>query len=48
MENALPKSPLGQTLEYSQKLLPHMKTILEDGALEGDNNAAEGYMTLEL
>ena len=25
-----------------------MKTILEDGALEGDNNAAERYMTLEL
>ncbi|MEG0856278.1 MAG: IS66 family transposase [Terrisporobacter sp.] len=41
LENALPKSPLGQALQYSQKLLPYMKTILEDGSLEVDNNAAE-------
>lgn len=41
IENALPKSPLGKALEYSQKLLPYMKTILEDGSLEVDNNAAE-------
>ena len=41
IENALPKSPLGQALNYTQKLLPKMKTILQDGSLEVDNNAAE-------
>lgn len=41
IENALPKSPLGQALDYTQKLLPRMKAILEDGSLEVDNNAAE-------
>lgn len=41
IENALPKSPLGQALDYTQKLLPKMKTILQDGSLEVDNNAAE-------
>lgn len=35
------KSPLGQALDYSQKLLSNMKTILENGSLEVDNNAAE-------
>lgn len=41
IEDALPKSPLGKALDYSKKLLPKMKTILEDGSLEVDNNAAE-------
>ncbi|MGL4452196.1 MAG: IS66 family transposase [Sarcina sp.] len=41
IENALPKSPLGQALDYTQKLLPRMKSILEEGSLEVDNNAAE-------
>ncbi|MDK0767720.1 IS66 family transposase [Clostridium perfringens] len=41
LENALPKSPLGKALEYTQKLLPKMKLILEDGSLEIDTNAAE-------
>ncbi|MGL6107349.1 IS66 family transposase [Romboutsia sp.] len=41
IENALPKSPLGQALDYTKKLLPRMKAILEDGSLEVDNNAAE-------
>lgn len=39
--NALPSSPLGKALDYSQKLLPKMRLILEDGSLEIDNNAAE-------
>ena len=39
--NALPKSPLGQALEYSKKLLPSFRTFLTDGSLEIDNNAAE-------
>ena len=41
LENALPKSPLGKALEYTQKLLPKMKLILEAGSLEIDNNTAE-------
>ncbi|WP_371025381.1 transposase [Paraclostridium ghonii] len=41
IENALPKSPLGKALEYTQKLLPKMNTILKDSSLEVDNNAAE-------
>jgi transposase len=41
IKNALPRSPLGKALEYSKKLLPKMKIILEDGSLEIDNNAAE-------
>ncbi|MGU8166501.1 IS66 family transposase [Clostridium perfringens] len=41
LENALPKSPLGKALEYTQKFLPKMKLILEDSSLEIDNNAAE-------
>lgn len=41
LENALPKSPLGKSLEYTQKFLPKMKLILEDGSLEIDNNVAE-------
>lgn len=35
------KSQLGQELDYTKKLLAKMKTILEDGSLEVDNNAAE-------
>ncbi|SMB88808.1 Transposase IS66 family protein [Desulfonispora thiosulfatigenes DSM 11270] len=38
---AVPKSPLGQALDYTKKLLPNFKTFLEDGALEIDNNASE-------
>jgi transposase len=41
LPNALPKSPLGQALEYSKKLLPSFRTFLTDGSLEIDNNAAE-------
>jgi transposase len=41
IENAVPRSPLGEALAYTQKLLPNFKTFLEDGSLEIDNNAAE-------
>ena len=41
IKNALPRSPLGKALEYAQKTVPTMKTVLEDGSLEIDNNAAE-------
>lgn len=41
IKDALPRSPLGQALEYSRKLLPNMKTFLIDGSLEIDNNGAE-------
>jgi len=41
LKNALPKSPLGQALEYSRKLLPSFRIFLTDGALEIDNNASE-------
>ncbi|MHC1684231.1 MAG: IS66 family transposase [Clostridiaceae bacterium] len=41
LPNALPKSPLGQALEYSQKLLPSFRTFLTDGSIEIDNNASE-------
>ncbi|MEG0222096.1 MAG: IS66 family transposase, partial [Clostridia bacterium] len=41
IKDALPRSPLGQALEYSRKLLPDMKTFLTDGSLEIDNNGAE-------
>lgn len=39
--NALPKSPLGEALAYSQKLLPSFRLFLTDGSLEIDNNASE-------
>jgi transposase len=39
--NALPKSPLGEALGYTQKLLPSFRTFLTDGSLEIDNNASE-------
>ena len=41
INDAVPKSPLGQALEYTRKLLPNYKTFLEDGSLEIDNNGAE-------
>ncbi len=41
IKDALPRSPLGKALEYSQKTVPIMKNILKDGFLEIDNNAAE-------
>lgn len=41
LKNALPKSPLGGALEYTQKLLPSFRTFLTDGSLEIDNNASE-------
>ena len=41
IKDALPRSPLGKALEYAQKTVPKMKTVLEDGSLEIDNNAAE-------
>lgn len=41
INDALPRSPLGKALEYAQKTVPKMKTVLEDGSLEIDNNAAE-------
>lgn len=39
--NALPKSPLGQALGYSQKLLPSLRIFLTDGSFEIDNNSSE-------
>ena len=41
LKDALPKSPLGSALDYAHKLLPSMRTFLEYGALEIDNNASE-------
>ncbi|MDP4147591.1 MAG: transposase [Bacillota bacterium] len=41
IKNALPRSPLGEALEYSRKLLPSFRTFLTDGSLEIDNNASE-------
>lgn len=41
IKNALPRSPLGEALEYSRKLLPSFRTFLTDGSLEIDNNGAE-------
>jgi transposase len=41
LKNALPRSPLGEALEYSRKLLPSFRTFLTDGSLEIDNNGAE-------
>lgn len=41
IENALPRSPLGLALAYTQNLLPSFRTFLTDGSLEIDNNAAE-------
>ena len=41
LKDALPKSPLGRALDYAHKLLPSMRTFLEYGALEIDNNASE-------
>jgi len=41
LKSALPRSPLGQALEYSRKLLPEFRTFLTDGSLEIDNNGAE-------
>ncbi|WP_423200064.1 IS66 family transposase [Clostridium cellulovorans] len=41
IEDDLPKSALAQALAYTLKLLPDMKTLLEDGSLEIDNNASE-------
>lgn len=41
IKDALPKSALGKALEYTKKLLPDMKTLLEDGMLEVDNNGSE-------
>lgn len=38
---ALPRSPLGQALEYSKKLLPSFRLFLTDGSFEIDNNASE-------
>lgn len=41
LKSALPRSPLGQALEYSKKLLPSFRILLTDGSLEIDNNGAE-------
>ncbi len=41
IKDALPKSALGKALDYTKKLLPDMKTLLEDGMLEVDNNGSE-------
>lgn len=41
LESALPRSPLGQALEYSKKLLPSFRIFLTDGSLEIDNNGSE-------
>ena len=37
----LPRSPLGEALEYSRKLLPSFRIFLTDGSLEIDNNGSE-------
>ncbi len=39
--DALPQSPLGKALLYTQKLLSSFDLILKDGRLEIDNNGAE-------
>lgn len=41
IKDALPKSALGKALDYTKKLLPDMKTLLEYGMLEVDNNGSE-------
>lgn len=41
IQNALPKSPLGKALDYAKKHVPSLKTVLVNGELEIDNNAAE-------
>lgn len=41
LKNALPKSPLGEALAYTQKLLPSFRIFVTDGSLEIDNNASE-------
>ena len=41
LKNALPRSPLGEALEYSKKLLPSFRIFLTNGSLEIDNNASE-------
>lgn len=41
LPNALPRSPLGKALAYSEKLLPSFDLIMENGELEIDNNGAE-------
>ena len=41
IKDALPKSPLGKALDYTRKLMPDMKTLLENGSLEIDNNGSE-------
>ena len=38
---ALPRSPLGKALDYAKKHVPSLKSVLLDGRLEIDNNAAE-------
>lgn len=38
---ALPRSPLGKALDYAKKHVPSLKSVLVDGRLEIDNNAAE-------
>ena len=41
IKDVLPKRPLGKALDYTKKVLPGMKTLLLDGALEVDNNGSE-------
>lgn len=41
IKDALPKSALGKALAYTINLMPGMKTVLEDGSLEIDNNGSE-------
>jgi transposase len=41
LPKALPRSPLGKALGYAEKLLPSFDLILDNGALEIDNNGAE-------
>ncbi|WP_142415612.1 IS66 family transposase [Hathewaya massiliensis] len=41
LKNALPRSPLGQALGYSKKLLPSFRTFLTDGSIEIDNSGAK-------
>jgi len=41
IKDAVPKSPLGKALDYTKNVLPGIKTFLENGMLEIDNNRSE-------
>ena len=41
VDQVLPKSPLGEAVAYTLRLWPKLKTYLEDGHIEVDNNRTE-------